>query len=82
MKRLQTKGDMSLSLIFEKSLVTLLSQTSGRINDEFRIGAKWNFSVGKQIVSVKRFPICRRPIGTYLQKNQIILPLEMCRPFL
>ena len=49
-------GDMRLGLAFEESLVTALSQTGRRINDELGVGAEWNAAVASQVEKLRRCP--------------------------
>ena len=81
-ERLQCERDVGLGLVLEKRLVALLSKARGRVHDEFRVGAEWDFPVGKQIEGMCRFPVGVLAFRPHLKQNQIILAVEVDGHFL
>src|SRR5665213_1573953 len=65
-------SDMSLSLAFEKSFVTALSQTGSGIHDELGVGGKWDAAVSGQVVAMRWWRLRIRVLVVNLKMNQIV----------
>jgi hypothetical protein len=78
-QQFQAVGNVCLRLAFEKTFVSALSKTRGRIHDKFRIGRKWNATVAGEIKPVRRLPFVVGFIRSDFELDQIIFPMVMFR---
>src|ERR1017187_7461085 len=76
-QRLQCVRDVRLRLALEESLVALLAEAGGRVHNELGERAVRDAGIGSEIIGVRRFPTERCVVGSDLEQDQIVLPVEM-----
>ncbi|MDB6175526.1 MAG: hypothetical protein JWL59_4837 [Chthoniobacteraceae bacterium] len=69
--------DVNLGLVFEESFVAGLAKTRCGVDDCLSERVVRDSAVGREIVCVRRLPVCGGTIGPDLEQNQIAFAAEV-----